>query len=87
MRIPQKTGHKGSLKWIQKLINERPAVINRAIANQLRLKLENIHWLSPLLQDNFSEYRDEDFLSILGLSRFSGKLKQLWPRSDRSGMR
>ena len=80
MRIPQKTGHKGSLKWIQKLINQHPAIFNRAIANQLRPKLENIQWLSPLLQDNFSEYRDEDFLSVLGLSRFSGKLKHFWPR-------
>jgi hypothetical protein len=48
-RFVQLAAKKGSQKWIQKLINEKPDLLNK----QLRMKLdmledEEIEWLSPL---------------------------------------
>jgi len=80
MIIPQKIGNKGSLKWIQVLVNEHSAVFNRRIASCLKLKFDRIQWLSPVEQDNYSEYRDEAFVEVLGLGRFNDKLKQFWPQ-------
>jgi hypothetical protein len=48
-RIPQGIAVKGSQKWIQKLVNEKPDLLNSLIKNQLDLPSdEEIHWLSPL---------------------------------------
>ena len=75
MRTPQVEGTKGSLKWIQTLINEYPEVINQQLA------INNIEWLSPLVDDEYAEYRDAAFLDILGLSHLQSTLKGFWPKN------
>ncbi len=81
MRIPQKMGRKGSLKWIQVLVNTHASIFDREISADLKLNFDKILWLSPLAKDDYSEYRDEDFLDVLGLIRFSDKLKAFWPKN------
>ena len=67
MRTPQVEGQKGSLKWIQILINEHASIFDQAISAGLKQNFHKMFWISPLSQDNYSESRDEDFLKILGL--------------------
>ncbi|UCG81803.1 MAG: hypothetical protein JSV60_05905 [Desulfobacterales bacterium] len=48
-RYPQKIGKRGSLKWIQKLVNEKLSLLDCKIRNGFDLTAaEKIEWLSPL---------------------------------------
>ncbi|MEQ8482259.1 MAG: hypothetical protein RIC18_16540 [Hoeflea sp.] len=73
MRVPQKAGTRGSLKWMQRAVNDRPSVLSHP-------ELGTIEWLSPLAGDDFAEYRDQAFLDLLGLSRLASDLDEFWPR-------
>jgi hypothetical protein len=44
------------------------------------LPASKIRWVSPLASENFTEYRDERFLGVLGLERYSGELQEFWPK-------
>jgi hypothetical protein len=81
MRTPQSEGNKGSLKWIQLLVNDHPGKLNAAIAKKLQFRDSNIQWLSPLKTDEYAEYRDGAFLDLLGLAEFKSKLQNFWPRN------
>ncbi|MCJ7773303.1 MAG: hypothetical protein MUP22_09250, partial [Desulfobacterales bacterium] len=79
-RIIQKTGVKGSLKWIQAFVNEQPHLLGTPIKKFIRAdKGRNIEWLSPLANDDYSEYRDQAFLDLLGIELSKKKLKYFWP--------
>jgi hypothetical protein len=72
---------KGSQKWIQKLVNEKPELLNLQIRRNLELSEdENIQWLSPLRSDRYAEYRDQAFLKLLDLELKQTSLAQFWPR-------
>jgi len=77
----QGKGIRGSLKWIQKLINDRPEIINRELARSLRLKASyTIEWVSPRSPD-YAEYRDADFLKAIRHQEYVTELKKFWPRN------
>ena len=79
-RYPQTTGTKGSLKWTQKLINEKPHLLNTGLRSVFDFKdAEEIEWVSPLKDDEYAEYRDGAFLKRLGISLDKGPLKAFWP--------
>ncbi|MHC4310602.1 MAG: hypothetical protein ACYSSN_11705 [Planctomycetota bacterium] len=79
-RYPQRSDRKGSLKWTQKLINERPELLNSHIKTAFSLGgSENIEWVSPLRADDYAEYRDADFLQRLGIALDKRPLKEFWP--------
>jgi hypothetical protein len=62
-RINQVPAIKGSQEWIQKLINERPDLLNSFIWTQLDLPdTDTITWRSPVTEDGYAEYPDEGFL-------------------------
>jgi len=78
---PQSPGAKGSLKHIQRLVNDVPGLLENEIKQLLpNAKLEPIQWVSPLACDNYAEYRDDDFLRVLGLSGHAPELARFWPR-------
>ena len=80
-RFPQQLGQKGSLKWIQRLINHYPELLNEEIRTKLSLpKSHHIEWLSPLASDDYAEYRDQDFLNLLDVTTPKTQLKDFWPR-------
>ena len=79
MKIQQKQGDKGSLKWIQTLVNKNSDLLNEKIKIHIGNDSFEIQWLSPLKHDNYAEYRDKDFLKILGLQNFNNKLSEFWP--------
>lgn len=77
--VPQRSDRKGSLKNIQVLINEHPDLLNALLRSNIpKLKGDNIDWLSPLENDNFSEYSDGDFINLLGLT-LNNPLSDFWP--------
>jgi hypothetical protein len=77
-RIAQPTGAKGSLRWIQRAVNERWDGLDRPILTKLP-GATSIEWRSPLGGDDFAEYRDGEFLDGIGLNRLRPALKEFWP--------
>jgi hypothetical protein len=79
-RFPQPQARKGSQKWIQKLVNDRPEILNSQIWSTLSFSVnEDIQWLSPLKRDNYAEYRDQAFLNLLGVKLDKMPLAEFWP--------
>jgi hypothetical protein len=79
-RIPQQRAARGSQKWIQKLINEKPDLLNSPIRTQLDLPdTEKTTWLSPLADDEYAEYRDQAFLDLLAIKLPKVSLSDFWP--------
>ena len=80
-RLPQKQGHKGSQKWLQRLVNDSPRIINSPLQQRLKIPTsDNIIWLSPLVNDEYAEYRDNSFLDRLNIVLPTKQLKDFWPR-------
>jgi len=74
----------GSQRQIQTYVNERRQALNSAIIQSLSqhtLGENEIHWVSPLAEDSYSEYRDAEFLECVGLERLAAQLRKFWPRS------
>jgi hypothetical protein len=72
-RFPQPAGHKGSLRWLQQLVNEHANVLDEAIG------LGRIDWRSPCADDDFAEYRDQAFLDRLNIKLRTASLAKFWP--------
>jgi hypothetical protein len=72
---------KGSQKWIQKLVDEKPELLNLQIRRNLELSEdEEIQWLSPLKSDRYAEYRDRAFINLFDVELKQTPLGQFWPR-------
>ncbi|MFW5983520.1 MAG: hypothetical protein ACOCQ4_03380 [bacterium] len=79
-RIIQKSDGKGSLKDIQLLINNNPELLNEKIKSVFKdLHNQSIIWKSPLEEDEFAEYRDNEFLEKIGLDPDQIQLNKFWP--------
>ena len=79
-KVIQKSDGKGSLKNIQDLVNKNQEIINNLLKSNINeFANEHISWCSPIINDGFAEYRDKDFLSILGLDPNEIKLYNFWP--------
>ena len=79
-RTKQKEDSHGSLKDIQLLVNHYSPLLN----NQLKLSFkelvnDKINWKSPLANDDYAEYSDEDFIQKIGLDISETKLSDFWP--------
>ena len=80
-RFPQPEAKKGSQKWLQKLVNDKPEILNSRIWSSLNFsEEEHIAWLSPLKSDDYAEYRDQAFLNFLDVKLEKVPLAQFWPR-------
>jgi hypothetical protein len=73
-RYPQEAGSKGSLFWIQKLVNDYPQVLNQSIG-------EKVDWYSPLKKDEYAEYRDSTFIDLLNIDLSKVQLDDFWPNN------
>ena len=78
-RYPQPSDGRGSLKDIQILVNKRPSLFTQSIKNELNIQSEEIDWVSPLIEDDFAEYRDKGFLERLGINKLATPLSDFWP--------
>ena len=80
VRIRQSVGSKGSKKWIQRLVNEKPELLNQQIFEHLNeSQNELIRWLSPLKCDEYAEYSDQESLDLLGIELEKRSLSSFWP--------
>lgn len=77
-RIAQPLGNKGSLRWIQLAIAERWSSLEQPILENLP-NATRIDWRSPIATDDFAEYRDGEFLDVIGLSHLRPALRDFWP--------
>jgi hypothetical protein len=81
MRIEQPVGVRGSLKWIQRLVENHPTLLNDQLnAVGVLSKSHHLQWLSPLRNDNWAEYRDSRFLKTIKQEHLVKELKSFWPR-------
>ncbi len=78
-RIVQPEGRRGSLKWIQRAVEERWLELEEPVLARLP-RANAIEWRSPLRSDNFAEYRDGAFLKLLELDELTAPLSEFWPR-------
>jgi hypothetical protein len=79
-RIIQKSDGRGSLKDIQVLVNKNQNLIDNLLKSAFAdLSDQQIIWTSPIEQDDFAEYRDNDFLLKVGLDPTEIKLDDFWP--------
>ena len=59
MRIEQPEGKRGSLKWIERLVEYHSSSLDDALRVAGALSNgRHIDWLSPLREDKWAEYRD-----------------------------
>ncbi len=83
MRFPQQSDSRGSLRNIQLLINHHPKLINEEIRKQVQDCI-TIEWVSPLSADDHAEYRDAEFMQVLGLGKKGAEmpfpLHEFWPK-------
>jgi hypothetical protein len=78
MRVIQNQGTRGSLKWIQRGVNEGWPTLDQPILQRTK-STGPIKWLSPLASDEFAEYRDASFLKLIGHVNLEPALKKFWP--------
>lgn len=74
----------GSQRQIQTYVNEKTHALNAAIARSHALynvDEKEIQWVSPLAADNYSEYRDSEFLERVGYGHLAPALGEFWPRN------
>lgn len=68
-RIIQQKGIKGSLRWIQHVVNDCPGILSNPVIDAIGAdKGQPVEWLSPKTDDDYSEYRDQNFLDLLGIN-------------------
>ena len=79
MRRIQQPANRGSQYWLQKLVNERPSLLDDEIAEHLVKDSGNISWLSPIREDEYSEYSDAAFLELLQVPIQRSVLASFWP--------
>ena len=73
----------GSQRQIQTYVNERTAELSQAIAEAIppsTIDPQEIHWVSPLKADKYSEYQDREFLEIIGAAHLAPMLSEFWPK-------
>jgi hypothetical protein len=74
---------RGSRRQLQDYVNDRPDVLTQAVLAALPARVGElggrIRWVSPLVRDNYQEYRDGDFLNAIGVHDGGAQLAEFWP--------
>ncbi len=79
-RIPQGKKDRGSQKWTQVAVNERPDLLNHYVQESLGLAaLPAIRWVSPLEKVEYAEYSDQEALAQVRLEIPRKSLADFWP--------
>jgi len=79
-RYPQSSDGDGSLRDIQILVNGFPDFFTNKIKEHIMIESDRIDWVSPLKDDDFSEYRDNGFIEKLGIQNLETSLSAFWPQ-------
>lgn len=69
------------MRWIQAAVNNYSESFDRSILEGCGLaRGAAVEWVSPLANDEYAEYRDQDFLDQLGLQLRHRALADFWPK-------
>jgi hypothetical protein len=79
-RYPQSSDGHGSLRDIQILVSGFPDFFTNKIKEHIMIESDRIDWVSPLKDDDFSEYRDNGFIQKLGIRNLETSLSAFWPK-------
>lgn len=79
-RYPQSSDGHGSLRDIQILVNGFPDFFTNKIKEHIMIESDRIDWVSPLKDDDLSEYRDNGFIEKLGIQHLETSLSAFWPK-------
>lgn len=78
-RKPKEHNVAGSQNDIQLLANEYPELLDSQLSTLIHESIK-LNWCSPLKDDEYAEYVDQDFIDKLGISdKIKIPLKQFWP--------
>jgi hypothetical protein len=79
-RRVQDKATKGSQHWLQELVNRKPKLLVDTLRPLLQLGAsDTITWLSPLEEDGYAEYQDQDFIERLSVPLKHRDLDTFWP--------
>jgi hypothetical protein len=77
---PPKTSR--SEHWLRYAVNDQTIAFDAEVKKTLALgDNESIEWLSPVASDEFAEYYDKSFLTLLGIDDSKAPLESFWPAS------
>lgn len=69
----------GSQKDLQLLANKNQDLLNQELSKIFNNSIK-LEWLSPIKDDDYAEYVDQDFINRLGIdSKITKPLKDFWP--------
>src|SRR5436190_1726764 len=72
--------NKGSQRWLQIAVEKAPELMDAQIRSAMNLPADvSIQWLCPVRGTGFGEYRDEAFLTLLGIDLPAKQLRAFWP--------
>jgi hypothetical protein len=74
MEGAQRPSSKGSQQRIQWVVSNSPGLLDGPIG------VGTIDWRSPIAADNYAKYRDDAFLSRLGITLAKRSLESFWPK-------
>ncbi|MBS0266898.1 MAG: hypothetical protein JSS02_33535 [Planctomycetes bacterium] len=78
--VPKSNPARRSQRWMQFFVNEQPAILNHAVRQATGIAPQtDIHWKSPLADDDFAEYFDQAFLNRLQVTPSNVPLNEFWP--------
>ncbi|OGQ86429.1 MAG: hypothetical protein A2512_13555 [Deltaproteobacteria bacterium RIFOXYD12_FULL_56_24] len=63
------------------MVNDYPKYLNDCIAKAFGWDSTCIEWLSPLRDDDYAEYYDQEFLERLSVNDLRMPLHEFWPKS------
>jgi len=68
--------------WMRVAANEDASTLNKMIIERFGWSpSEQINWVSPVKEDNYAEYYDQEFLVQLELNDLKWPLSKFWPKS------
>lgn len=71
----------GSQRWLQYYVNHnKGSLLSEQISGVAGICIRNVEWASPLVEQGFREYRDEDALTAVDQASLWPLLRQFWPR-------
>jgi len=80
VRVVDSRPARASLRWIREAVNNATPILNQYIRDALQLEESTtVSWVSPLANDDYAEYRDQDFLSRVGIDTTKLALSEFWP--------
>ena len=79
-RNPQSLAERGSQKWIQRLVESQSELLTSEIRKAAKRNDDwTVEWVSPREADKWSEYRDAEFLKVVGYPNLAPDLASFWP--------